>query len=342
MLVFRFLSLSRGIAAAGAALILYAGSAAAQAVITGQVANEEGRPVGGASVTIANTNLGTATGEDGSYRLNVSAAEARGQQAVVLARRIGYRPARATIVLAAGTHTQNFRLEADPLRLEEVVVTGVGAATERNKLTFAVGTVDEERLQAVPGRSAIEAIQGKVPAARLVPTSSQPGGEVAIRLRGATSIGGRQDPIIIVDGVITRFGLADIAPEDIERVEIIKGAAASSLYGSNAANGVVQVFTRRGRSLPEGTLRVTSRNEIGVSQMPDEMQFSRSHAFEVNEANRTCEQKDPTWTVDPVGNYCLSAQGTRSIKPDQIADNPFARYFNHWDALVNDLSLIHI
>ena len=76
---------------------------------------------------------------------------------------------------------------------------------------------------------------------------------------------------IIVDGIITNLGLADLAPDDIERVEVIKGAAASSLYGSNAANGVVQVFTKRGQSLPDGGLRVTARFELGTNNMPKKM-----------------------------------------------------------------------
>ena len=183
--------------------------------------------------------------------------------------------------LTPGRQELNFELESDPLLLEELVVTGVGEATAAKKLTFTVGRVSEEQLQEVPGTSALVAIQGKVAGARLVPTSSQPGGEVAVRLRGATSIGGRQDPLFIVDGVITPFGLADMAPEDVERVEIVKGAAASSLYGSNAANGVVQIFTHRGSSLPEGELRVTTRFEAGINNMPRRMRFAQSHAFQV-------------------------------------------------------------
>ena len=297
--------------------LLFAGPLAAQSVVTGRVTGEGGVPLGGASVTVANSNIGTATAADGTYRLSI-AANAAGQQTALVARRIGFRPVRRVVTLQPGTQEQNFLLASDPLNLEEVVVTGVGEATSRNKLTFSVGTVDEQQLQAVPGRSAVEAIQGKVPGARLTPTSSQPGGEVAIRLRGATSIGGRQDPIIIVDGVITKFGLADIAPEDIERVEVIKGAAASSLYGSNAANGVVQVFTKRGKSLAEGTLRVSSRAEVGTNQFPKAMQFSHSNA----------------WETDANGDYIRNAQGARIIEPDQIADNPFKTYLNHWDEVV--------
>jgi TonB-linked SusC/RagA family outer membrane protein len=289
------------------------------AVITGRVTTEQGDPLGGASVVVGQTNLGAVTAANGTYTITIGADGARGQEVVLTARYIGRKPVSRTITLSVGSQEQNFQLATDPLRLEEVVVTGVGEATARKNLPFTVGGADKEQLQAVPGASALEALQGKVAAVRLVPTSAQPGGEVAIRLRGATSIGGRQDPLFIVDGVLTSFGLADMAPEDVARVEVIKGAAASSLYGSNAANGVIQVFTDRGSSLPDGTLRVTTRLEGGVNNMPSRLQFSHSHA----------------WEIDANGDYVLNAAGGRIVKPDQIANNPFKVYYDHWDAVVS-------
>ncbi|HXF96493.1 MAG TPA: SusC/RagA family TonB-linked outer membrane protein [Gemmatimonadales bacterium] len=305
----------------GAALVLLGASPlpAQQAVITGRVTSAAGEPLGGANVIVANTNFGAVTAANGTFTITIGAEAARGQQVVLTARQIGYKPVTRTITLTPGTQEQNFQLEPDPLRLEEVVVTGVGEAMERKKLPFAVGSVGELELQAVPGANAVQSLQGKVAGVRLVPQSAQPGSEVAIRLRGATSISGRQDPLYIVDGVISRFGLADIAPEDVERIEVVKGAAASSLYGSNGANGVVQIFTKRGSSLADGDLRVTARNEVGVNNMPRRMQFSRSHA----------------WRIDANGDYILNAQGGRIVEPDGIADNPFKVYYDHWDALVD-------
>jgi len=304
---------------AAAFAFLFAGQLLAQgAVITGRVTTEQGDPLGGASVVVGTTNLGAATAANGVYTITISADGVRGQQVVLTARYIGRKPVSRTITISPGSQEQNFQLAPDPLRLDEVVVTGVGEATARRKLPFAAGSVNKDQLQEVPGGSALVALQGKVAAVRLLPSSAQPGGEVSIRLRGATSIGGRQDPLYIVDGVITPFGLADMAPEDVERVEVIKGAAASSLYGSNAANGVVQVFTDRGNSLPDGTMRVTSRLEGGINNMPNQMQFSHSHA----------------WEIDANGDYVLNASGGRTIKPDQIANNPFKTEYNFWDALL--------
>src|SRR6266545_1265183 len=279
------------VAWATAAMVALSGTplcAQQAAVIKGRVTAQGGEPLGGANVIVANTNLGAVTAQNGTYSISIGQEAARGQQVVLTARYIGHKPIVRTITLTQGEQEQNFELSTDPLRLEEVVVTGVGEATSLKKLPFAVARVTDEQLQAVPGQSALAAVAGKIAGVRLVPNSAQPGGEPSLRLRGATSISGRQDPLIIVDGVITRFGLADVSGQDVERVEVVKGAAASSLYGSDAANGVVQVFTRRGTDLPDGGLRVTTRVEAGSNNMPKRMQFSHSHAWEIEQSAGYC------------------------------------------------------
>jgi len=336
MRVPRFGSLLVGIVA-GAFAMATAGRLAAQeaAVITGKVTAQGGEALGGANVVVANSNFGAVTAANGTYTITIGASAVRRQQVVLTVRYISYRPLTRTITLTPGTQQQNFELQADPFRLEEVIVTGVGEATDRRKLSFAAASISADQLRAVPGSNALEAIQGKVAGLRLVPQSAQPGSEPAIRLRGATSIAGRQDPLYIVDGVISRFGIADIAPEDVERVEVVKGAAASSLYGSNGANGVVQIFTNRGAALAEGVLRVTARTEAGINAMPRRMRFSQSHYFEIDEPTASCASKNAAWIVDPVGGYCLTATGSRIPETAGISDNPFVVNYDHWDALVN-------
>ncbi|MEK7381201.1 MAG: carboxypeptidase-like regulatory domain-containing protein, partial [Gemmatimonadota bacterium] len=146
------------------------------AVITGRVVTERGDPLGGATVIIANTNFGASTSPSGTYTITIEASAARGQQVVLTARYLGYRATTRTVVLSPGNQEQNFELRPDPLRLDELIVTGVSEATSAKKLTFSVGRVSEERLQEVPGGSALQALQGKVAGVRLVPTSAQPGG----------------------------------------------------------------------------------------------------------------------------------------------------------------------
>ncbi|HEV8612915.1 MAG TPA: SusC/RagA family TonB-linked outer membrane protein [Gemmatimonadales bacterium] len=268
---------------AGALVGFTAPMAFGQAVITGRVTSERGDPLAGASVLVIGTNLGASTTASGSYTLTVDAASARGQDVQLTARAVGYRPKSSPIKLTSGSQTVNYTLAPDPLHLEEIVVTGVAAATETNKLPFQVSRVSEAALQQAPSTTALGALQGKVAGLTVFSGNGMPGTAPQIKLRGSTSITGSQEPLIIIDGAITTLGsLADISSEDIERVEIVKGAAASSLYGSNGANGVIQVFTRRGAHLPEGKIQVTARGEFGYSKISRFPEVTQHHPYLLN------------------------------------------------------------
>ncbi len=254
-----------------------------QSVITGKVTDERGDPVPAARVQILNTNLGTTTNVGGTYTLTISAGAATGRDADLTVRALGHRPKTVSVKLTPGSQTVDFQLTADPFRLEEIVSTGTAAATQTNKLTFAVGTVTEDQLQLAPGTTALGALQGKVAGVQVFSANGMPGTAPQIKLRGATSITGSQDPLIVIDGTISATNtLADIASEDIERVEVVKGAAASSLYGSNGANGVIQIFTRRGARLPEGKIQVTTRAEVGQSKITNFPELTQHHAYLLN------------------------------------------------------------
>ncbi|MGE0442047.1 MAG: SusC/RagA family TonB-linked outer membrane protein [Gemmatimonadales bacterium] len=292
---------------------------AQQATITGKVTDDQGRPVGGANVVLSGLSNGGVTNTGGEYTIVVGAGSVRGQTVTITARYLGKKPLAKQITLSAGSQTVDFQLADDPLRLDELVVTGVSEATSTKKLAFSVGKVSADQLQETPGVTALGALQGKVSGVRLVETSGEPGSAPAIRLRGATSISGSQDPLIIIDGTITRITLADIASEDIERVEVIKGAAASSLYGSDAANGVVQIFTKRGANLADGKLLVTTRNEGGASFLSKRIQAANAHSFKT----QPCDSF-------PSGIcFVRNSGGARQSESDLVADNPFPQYYDH-------------
>ena len=289
-------------------------SSAAQAqsaVFTGSVTSA-GRPLGGASVGIPSIGVGAITSLDGKYNFTVDVSRAGGRSVDLIARYIGHKPKRLPLVLTAGRIEKNFDLEKDVLNLEQIVVTGVSDATSQKKTAFAVAVVDASALKDAPGSSPIAGLSGKVAGASVVTVSGQPGAAPAIRLRSPASISGKTDPLIIVDGTITRLSLADVASEDIERVEVIKGAAASSLYGSDAANGVVQIFTKRGASLAEGQSSLTVRNEYGQNNLPREVPGNQSHAYKIL----------------PSGDFDRDANGNRVLKADQISDNPYKQTYD--------------
>ena len=267
------------VAGAVAALTLFAGTAGGQSVVFSGRVVSAGTPLGGASVGIPELSVGAITSLDGRYSFTLDISKTTGRTVNMVARYIGFKPVRLPIVLAVGRVEKDFDLEKDVMNLEQIVVTGVSDATSQKKTAFSVAVVDIAQLKEVPGVSPLASLSGKIAGASVVTVSGQPGAAPAIRLRSPASITGRTDPLIIIDGTITRLSLADIASEDIERVEVIKGAAASSLYGSDAANGVVQIFTKRGGSLAEGQTYFNTRNEYGQSYLPRKVPGNQSHAY---------------------------------------------------------------
>ena len=294
------------------AVALFATVGFAQNVVFSGRVTTAGQPLGGASIGIAELGVGATTGVDGRYTFTVVIAQNAGRGVTLRVRAIGYTPKQAPVTLTAGRIDKDFELAKDVLNLEQVVVTGVGDATSQKKTAFSVGVVDASQIKEAPSSSPVGMLAGRVAGASVVTVSGQPGAAPAIRLRSSTSLTGSADPLIIVDGTITRLTLADINTEDVERMEVIKGAAASSLYGSDAANGVVQIFTKRGAQLAEGQTNFTFRNEYGQSWLPNKVPGNQSHEFQLN----------------PDGGYRLNANGQRVQETDLIADNPYPAYFD--------------
>ena len=296
------------------AVVLFAGAAAAQSAVYSGKVTSGGQPIGGASVGIPEIGAGGVTTVEGRYTFTVDVAKYGGRSLTIVVRFIGYKPKRLPVVIAAGSVTRDFDLDKDVLNLDQVVVTGVSDATSQKKTAFAVAVVDETAIKETPSSSPLGSLTGKVAGATVTGNSGSPGSEPAIRLRSATSLTGRQDPLVIVDGTITRLGLADINSQDVEKMEIIKGAAASSLYGSDAANGVVQIFTKRGAGLAEGQSNFTFRNEYGQSYLPKKVPLNTSTAY----------------TLDPTtaSGFALDGNGQRIQKADGISDNGYPKVFD--------------
>ena len=229
-------------------LMPVAAQAQGPAVITGTVKSEFGDPLENANVYIVELAVSVGTNAAGRYTLTIPAERLRGQVLQLRARSIGYKADAKPITLRAGNQTFDFTLAKDINRLQEVVTTGVTAGTEQKKLAFSVAQVSEKDMP-IPGSNPLSQLQGKVAGANIVSASGRPGTAPAIILRGPQSInasGRGQDPLYIIDGVVSQGGLQDINPQDIENIEVVKGAAASSLYGSRAGNGVIQITTRSG------------------------------------------------------------------------------------------------
>ena len=264
-----------------AAITVAASIAVAQGGIkvSGLVTSDVGAPIAGVNVYLQGLNIGTQTGPDGHYTFNVGSAYTNGQTATLTARVIGYTPKSVPVMLTAGKDiTQDFTLAVNPLRLSDVVVTGAGTSTIREKLTTAIDEVDSSVIQrhATP-QNLVSSLSASAPNVVVRTQSGDPGASASIKIRGATSLSGTNQPLFVIDGqpidnstlattgaatptdqgtqaslqgTVTQNRAADIDPSDIESVEILKGGAAAAIYGARAANGVVLITTKRGRPGP--------------------------------------------------------------------------------------------
>jgi TonB-linked SusC/RagA family outer membrane protein len=238
------------------------------AVLTGRVISDQGQPLAGANVQIPELNISVATNPAGAFTITVPATRVSGQAVTVRARAIGFRPSVTPLTLTAGARTLDFNLAKDLTELSAVVITGVTQATEQIKLPFTVARIDTTQMP-VSGFNPISQLQGKIPGAMIVAASGRPGAAPSIVLRGPVSLnatGRTQQPLYLLDGVPLLGGLPDINPSDIENVEVVKGAAAASLYGARAGAGVINITTKTGRTAPEG-IRFSARTEIGAGDV---------------------------------------------------------------------------
>ena len=251
--------------------------------ITGKVTQAgTGTPITEATIGIVGAQVGVRTNERVEYRLKAPSGDVS-----VIARAIGFK--RRTVQITSSQSTADFSLDKDVLELEGVTVTGQATTVDKRNASTAIATVSAEELTKVPAKSIEGNLAGKVVGATIFENSGVPGGGMQVQIRGATSILGQGDPLYVIDGVIvsnasvqgglaaisrstgtsvssqdqTVNRLADINPNDIENIEVLKSAAATAIYGSRATNGVVVITTKRGRA---GAARYNITSRVGTQQ----------------------------------------------------------------------------
>ncbi|RYY39940.1 MAG: SusC/RagA family TonB-linked outer membrane protein [Chitinophagaceae bacterium] len=269
-------------------LLLMAASlaGAAQVQIKGRVTDDRGEPRAGVSVQVQGSTAGTATDANGDFVLNT---DLKAGKHVLVFSGVGSRGQQEAITVGTeSNYTVNVRLAQDALAMDEVVVTGVSAGTTRRQLGSYVSSVGAKDLSRGATGNVLAALQGKTAGAQISQNSGDPAGGVSVRLRGVSSINSSSEPLYIVDGIIvnnatnrvtnTQNGydggnfvgtvgqnrMSDINPNDIERIEVLNGAAAAAIYGSRANAGVVQIFTKRGKS---GKPQVAFSTSVMMSEL---------------------------------------------------------------------------
>jgi TonB-linked SusC/RagA family outer membrane protein len=293
-------------------------------------------PLIGATVSVEGTSQVTQSDADGRFRLRASAG-----QVTLTARQIGYK--RSSRSVPADQSTVDFSLERDVLRLEAVVTTGQATTVERRSATTSIAHISGEALNTVAAPTVENALVGKVSGVNLQSNSGAPGGGIQMQIRGNNTILGSFDPLYVVDGIIIsneRIAsgrgsisdaafltaeddpvnrVADIDQSNIEDIQILKGAAASSIYGSKAANGVVIITTKRGA---RGPARVSVRQRFG--------KFERAKVLESRRwtlAEATARFKDTL----PNGQFRVA---------HWFAGNP-SPYFNHYEQVFDNDEISH-
>ena len=253
---------------------------AQERTLSGKVTDANGNPLPGVSIVIRQTNTGTASDAEGNFTLK---APSTGMLAISST---GFKS--QTINLQNSGDNLQIKLEDDFARLDEIIVTGLATTVKRRNLSNAVGTISSKQLAGMaPGQTFDAALNGKMTGAYINANSGAPGGGISIKLRGVTSFFGNTQPLYVVDGVFmdntaTSAGLnaitaaaaggnastqdnpsgriADLRAEDIENIEILKGASAAAIYGSRAAAGVIIITTKRGK---QGKTKISFAQDLG-------------------------------------------------------------------------------
>jgi TonB-linked SusC/RagA family outer membrane protein len=287
-------------------LQLITAMAIAQVRISGKVTGTKNEVLSAISVTVKNTDYGTATDASGNY--TIEAQLKPGNYALQFSG-VGFKTIEQNLQIgSAASYTVNVALGEDALGLEEVVVTGVSQGTTRKQLGSYISTIKADQLNKGATGNVLAALQGKTAGAQIIQNSGDPAGGISVRLRGISSVNSSSEPLYIVDGVIINNAtnrvtntqntydgpgttpnntganlnvgtvgqsrMVDINPADIERVEVLNGAAAAAIYGSRANAGVIQIFTKRGSAgapvinFSTGIMMSELRKKLDVNQAP--------------------------------------------------------------------------
>lgn len=275
------------------------------AQVTGTVTDANGEPLIGATILIKGTAEGTVTEVDGSYSLNI-------REGVLVFSFTGFETQEVSI---DGRNKIDVKLETANLNLNEVVVVGYGTQKKAD-LTTAVVVVGEESIRNRPMASAAEALQGKAAGVQVVQPSGKPGGDISVRVRGATSVLAGNEPLYVVDGVPTT-DIRGLNPSDIASMSVLKDASSAAIYGARAANGVVIITTKRGK---EGRNNVSFNAYGGVSNLRKTVETLNTKeyrdlinqilpgAYDQSKTNYT-NWSDETFGLGKVQSYQLAFSG---------------------------------
>ncbi len=315
-------------------LFVLATGLAQTTTITGKVVDDKGNPLAGASIFEKGTKNATSADANGMFSIKVKSG------ITLLVSEIGYE---SQMVVANATNLL-IKMVTDTKSLSEVVVTGVGVATSKKKIAIAVESVNLANQVKVPGGDVGQQLVGQIAGAQISSTNGNPGQPLNILLRGINSVQGGTTPMILIDGIQVRAtDLQSIDVNIMERVEVVQGAAAASLYGAQGANGVIQLFTKKAKS---GKINVDFSSSVTSASLLNigNVRKADKHAFVTNANNQVISGGGTPLSLDPdflsySANVQYSALGLTSFANKAYDQN--LKYYDHYKMFFQNSTVVN-
>jgi TonB-dependent starch-binding outer membrane protein SusC len=296
-----------------------------QKKITGKVTDQAGTPMPGVSVVIKGTSTGVSTEADGSFSLSDVP-----ENAILVFSFLGMK---SQEINTAGKSTIDVQMVIEAIGINEVVVTGVGVATSKMKLGISVESVNSDKLPPSSTASIDQALVGKIPGAQISSVDGTPGTPANILLRGINSVSGGTMPMILMDGIqIASTDLNSLDLSTIERVEVVQGAASATIYGAQGANGVIQLFTKKGARNGKVNIDVSSSIANNAYLNVGNLRKAKLHGYNTDANNNVVDGDGNPLEFDPEGGY-INNLIWNSTSPTLKIDKPYNANLKYYDHL---------
>lgn len=301
-----------------ASLFVLATGLAQTITISGKVVDDKGNALAGASILEKGTRNGASADANGTFSIKVKSG------ATLFVSSIGFEGQQIK-----ASPNLLIKLTSDISSLNEVVVTGVGTATSKKRLAISVESITADKLPATPAASIDQALAGKIAGAQITSSSGNPGSPASIQLRGINTIQGGTQPMILVDGVeMGSSALSTLDLNSVERVEVVQGAASATIYGAQGANGVIQIFTKKGKA---GTARIDVSSRVSWDNYINKGGVHQpiNHSFQTNAAGDIINTNGSILSRNAAGVW---DNGVWMNGPNDQNNKPYknnTQYFDH-------------
>lgn len=307
---------------AGMLLLFSNATFAQQREVTGKVTDAGGNPVNGASIRVKNTRGGTVAGANGTFKIQAA------PNAVLQVSAVGFE---STDLNIGSSTNVSITLAVDTKAMSEVVVTGTGAATTKRKMGIAVESVTAEKLPAAPTASVDQALVGKIPGALISSVNGNPGQGAQILLRGINTLRAGTSPMVLLDGIevkVTDLNALDLT--SIERIEVVQGAAAATLYGAQGANGVIQLFSKKGKN---GRVSIDISSSIASNTLLNigDVHKARFHSLVTDASNNVLGGSGNPLTFDPDFSHYEENVVWNSLDPNNNNNKAYDKNLKYYD-----------